>query len=182
MCGALRSSDFGAVCARWSRTSMVWVLICAPTRGCGVFVRLAGGGGRDRLGGRARRCGGELRGAAQRSDRALAGLRPPMRIVPFRGEYYELRPGRRDMVRGPTYPVPDPRFPFLGVHRRGGSTEACTRGRSGLALRREGHPGVPCPLDRGGRRSRAAFPRHPAVGAGVLAAGARRGAAVQSRK
>ena len=44
------------------------------------------------------------------------GLRPPLRIVPFRGEYFVLRPERRDLVRGLIYPVPDPRFPFLGVH------------------------------------------------------------------
>lgn len=46
----------------------------------------------------------------------LAGVTPPARIVPFRGEYYELRSDRRDLVRGLIYPVPDPRFPFLGVH------------------------------------------------------------------
>ncbi len=37
-------------------------------------------------------------------------------IVPFRGEYYKLVPGREDMVRGLIYPVPDPDYPFLGVH------------------------------------------------------------------
>ncbi len=39
-----------------------------------------------------------------------------LQIVPFRGEYYELRPQARDQVRGMVYPVPDPRYPFLGVH------------------------------------------------------------------
>ncbi|MDR7419879.1 MAG: L-2-hydroxyglutarate oxidase [Armatimonadota bacterium] len=46
----------------------------------------------------------------------LAGAVPDVRIVPFRGEYYMLRPERRDLVRGLIYPVPDPEFPFLGVH------------------------------------------------------------------
>jgi L-2-hydroxyglutarate oxidase LhgO len=46
----------------------------------------------------------------------LAGARPDVQIVPFRGEYYMLRPERRHLVRGLIYPVPDPEFPFLGVH------------------------------------------------------------------
>jgi L-2-hydroxyglutarate oxidase len=46
----------------------------------------------------------------------MAGFEPGVRIVPFRGEYYELRPDRRDLVRALIYPVPDPQFPFLGVH------------------------------------------------------------------
>jgi L-2-hydroxyglutarate oxidase len=52
------------------------------------------------------------------SDRVarLAGLRPGVQILPFRGEYYELVPERRFLVKNLIYPVPDPRFPFLGVH------------------------------------------------------------------
>jgi L-2-hydroxyglutarate oxidase len=56
--------------------------------------------------------------AGLHSDRIarLAGLRPSATIVPFRGEYHELRPAARNLVRGLIYPVPDPTLPFLGVH------------------------------------------------------------------
>jgi (S)-2-hydroxyglutarate dehydrogenase len=46
----------------------------------------------------------------------MAGARVDVRIIPFRGEYYMIRPERQDIVRGLIYPVPDPEFPFLGVH------------------------------------------------------------------
>lgn len=46
----------------------------------------------------------------------LAGARPDVRIVPFRGDYRELASEARHLVPVPVYPVPDPRFPFLGVH------------------------------------------------------------------
>ncbi|MFQ5658222.1 MAG: L-2-hydroxyglutarate oxidase [Candidatus Methylomirabilales bacterium] len=46
----------------------------------------------------------------------MMGVRTGVRIIPFRGEYYHLRPERRDLVRTLIYPVPDPAFPFLGVH------------------------------------------------------------------
>jgi L-2-hydroxyglutarate oxidase LhgO len=46
----------------------------------------------------------------------LMGIRPEVRIIPFRGEYYMLRPERRSLVKNLIYPVPDPEFPFLGVH------------------------------------------------------------------
>lgn len=70
----------------------------------------------------------------------LAGVEPEVRIVPFRGEYYELRPERRDLVRGLIYPVPDPELPFLGVHLTrmiDGSVHAGPN--AVLALAREGY-------------------------------------------
>lgn len=56
--------------------------------------------------------------AGLHSDRIarMCGLEPGLRILPFRGEYFELTKERRDLVRGLVYPVPDPAFPFLGVH------------------------------------------------------------------
>jgi L-2-hydroxyglutarate oxidase len=56
--------------------------------------------------------------AGLHSDRVcrLAGLEPADRIVPFRGEYYKLRPEAAHLVRHLVYPVSDPKFPFLGVH------------------------------------------------------------------
>ncbi len=56
--------------------------------------------------------------AGLQSDRVarLAGARPPVRIVPFRGDYYTLGEETEKLVRGLVYPVPDPAFPFLGVH------------------------------------------------------------------
>lgn len=80
--------------------------------------------------------------AGLHSDRvaALTGKRREARIVPFRGEYYLLRPERRFLVRNLIYPVPDPNFPFLGVHFtrmiRGG-IEAGPN--AVLALSREGY-------------------------------------------
>lgn len=56
--------------------------------------------------------------AGLHSDRVVraAGLQPEARIVPFRGEYYELVPEKEHLVRTLIYPVPNPDFPFLGVH------------------------------------------------------------------
>src|SRR4029078_13737215 len=72
--------------------------------------------------------------------RALAGDDPYPVIMPFRGEYYALKPERRYLVNGLVYPVPDPRYPFLGVHvtpRVDG--EVLIGPYAGLALAREGY-------------------------------------------
>jgi L-2-hydroxyglutarate oxidase len=70
----------------------------------------------------------------------MAGVAVPARIVPFRGEYHELRPERRHLVKGLIYPVPDPNLPFLGVHLTrmiDGSVHAGPN--AVLALAREGY-------------------------------------------
>lgn len=76
------------------------------------------------------------------SDRIsrMAGDKPGVMIVPFRGEYYDLVPERAALVRALIYPVPDPRFPFLGVHftrRISGKVDAGPN--AVLALAREGY-------------------------------------------
>jgi (S)-2-hydroxyglutarate dehydrogenase len=76
------------------------------------------------------------------SDRVagLMGSRPPVRIVPFRGEYFVLRPDRAHLVRGLVYPVADPALPFLGVHLTRGIDGVVHVGPNAvLALAREGY-------------------------------------------
>jgi (S)-2-hydroxyglutarate dehydrogenase len=80
--------------------------------------------------------------AGLQSDRVarLAGDDREPAIVPFRGEYYRLRPERAGLVRGLLYPVPDPAYPFLGVHftrRVGGGIDVGPN--AVLALAREGY-------------------------------------------
>ncbi|MBE0599212.1 MAG: L-2-hydroxyglutarate oxidase, partial [Desulfuromonadales bacterium] len=80
--------------------------------------------------------------AGLQADRVarLAGVMPPVRVVPFRGEYYRLRPERRSLVKNLIYPVPDPALPFLGVHFTrmiDGEVEAGPN--AVLALKREGY-------------------------------------------
>jgi len=80
--------------------------------------------------------------AGLQADRlaVLAGDDPDPRIVPFRGEYHLLRAERRDLVRGLVYPVPDPRYPFLGVHLTKRVDGAVLVGPNAvLALAREGY-------------------------------------------
>jgi L-2-hydroxyglutarate oxidase len=76
------------------------------------------------------------------SDRVarMAGDDPQMMLVPFRGEYYDLAAARQSLVRGLIYPVPDPQYPFLGVHftrRIQGNVDAGPN--AVLAFRREGY-------------------------------------------
>ena len=70
----------------------------------------------------------------------LAGDEPGLQILPFRGEYYRVRPERAGLVRGLIYPAPDPRFPFLGVHLHRNLDGQVDAGPNAiLALAREGY-------------------------------------------
>jgi L-2-hydroxyglutarate oxidase len=87
-------------------------------------------------------CGGLINCAGLQSDRVakLCGVDPKLQIIPFRGEYYDLVPERWHLVKNLIYPVPDPRFPFLGVHFTRmihGGVEAGPN--AVLAFRREGY-------------------------------------------
>jgi (S)-2-hydroxyglutarate dehydrogenase len=80
--------------------------------------------------------------AGLQSDRVsrMAKANLDLTIVPFRGEYYDVTPAKEHYLKGLIYPVPDPRFPFLGVHftrRIGGGIEAGPN--AVLALKREGY-------------------------------------------
>ena len=72
---------------------------------------------------------------------ALAGLEPDFRMVPFRGEYYRLRPELNSIVNTLIYPVPDPSLPFLGVHLTLMMDGGVTIGPNAvLGFAREGYP------------------------------------------
>ncbi len=107
----------------------------ARIEAAGDGVRLTTSGGEQRFD-RLVVCAG-LQG--DRLARQVDGEAGP-RIVPFRGEYLTVRPAKRDLVRGLVYPVPDPAYPFLGVHftrRVDGGLEIGPN--AVLALRREGY-------------------------------------------
>ncbi len=87
-------------------------------------------------------CAALIHCAGLHSDRIsrMAGDDPGIVVVPFRGEYYDLVPERASLVRALIYPVPDPKFPFLGVHftrRVSGKVDAGPN--AVLALAREGY-------------------------------------------
>lgn len=88
------------------------------------------------------RCRFLLNCSGLQSDRVarMCGVEPGIRIVPFRGEYWTLAPERAYLVKNLVYPVPDPRYPFLGVHftrRISGEIEAGPN--AVLALKRDGY-------------------------------------------
>ncbi|WP_112467719.1 L-2-hydroxyglutarate oxidase [Streptomyces triticisoli] len=114
----------------------------------------------------------------------LTGDEPGVRIVPFRGEYYEL--ARPELVRGLVYPVPDPAFPFLGVHLTRGIDGGVHIGPNAVpALAREGYGwGVVRPRELAGTLS---WPgswriarRHWRYGAGELRRSVSKGAFTQA--
>lgn len=83
-----------------------------------------------------------INAAGLQSDKVarLAGMHPDVRIVPFRGEYFELTPSAQHLVKGLIYPVPDPDMPFLGVHlTRMISGRVHAGPNAVLALSREGY-------------------------------------------
>ncbi|MBU6349799.1 MAG: L-2-hydroxyglutarate oxidase [Chloroflexi bacterium] len=87
-------------------------------------------------------CGHLITCAGLQADRVarLCGVEPGVRVVPFRGEYYELAPEARPLVKALIYPVPNLNFPFLGVHftrKIGGAIEAGPN--AVLAFHREGY-------------------------------------------
>jgi L-2-hydroxyglutarate oxidase LhgO len=134
--------DFAAVCTAYADDvatlgGAVWtgreVQAISQENGAAV-IRCANG---DEI-----RCSRVVICAGLQSDvlaNAAGDQRDPV-IIPFRGEYYRLRPERRSLVRGLVYPVPDPAYPFLGVHftpRVGGEVDIGPN--AVLALAREGY-------------------------------------------
>ena len=100
------------------------------------------------------------------------GIEPEARIVPFRGEYFELAQHREHLVRGLIYPVPDPRFPFLGVHLTRMVHGGVHAGPNAvLALRREGYTWRD--VDLGELRDALSWPGLWRLGAKHAAPGAR---------
>ncbi|MDT9693455.1 L-2-hydroxyglutarate oxidase [Streptomyces sp. P9(2023)] len=129
--------DYGAVAAQLAEASGARIrygseVTAVDRRPWGVAVRTAGGAVvRGRV---------LVNCAGLHCDRVarLAGDDPGMRIVPFRGEYYEL--ADPSLIRGLVYPVPDPAFPFLGVHLTRGVDGGVHVGPNAVpALAREGY-------------------------------------------
>lgn len=138
--------DYAGVCrvlarqvvAAGGRVLLGRTFLGARTEGSRVRVRVAlpDGEGRELRADALVVCGGLH---ADRLARAC-GVDPGARIVPFRGEYFELTQAASHLVRGLVYPVPDPRFPFLGVHLTAMVSGGVHAGPNAvLALAREGY-------------------------------------------
>ena len=134
-------TDYSAVTAKYAETAAAYGtdvrtgagVVGFDTSGSEVLVRTRAGDFSARY---------VVNCAGLYSDRVarLAGDDPQMMLVPFRGEYYDLAPARQSLVQALIYPVPDPRYPFLGVHftrRIQGNVDAGPN--AVLAFRREGY-------------------------------------------
>jgi len=134
-------TDYGAVCEKYAELVQIQggtIQTSAAVTGvrCGSSEIIVHSGAGDFTTSRLINCAGLF------SDRIarLAGDKPGVLIVPFRGEYYDLVPPRAALVRALLYPVPDPRFPFLGVHFTRRITGTVDAGPNAvLAFRREGY-------------------------------------------
>ncbi len=133
--------DYGQVCAKYAEIIQKnggEIRLRFRVKGCrrdGSELVLSSSAG-------AVRCRSLVNCAGLHSDRVarLCGVPPGLQIIPFRGEYFKLVPERHDLVRNLLYPVPDPRFPFLGVHFTriiGGGAEAGPN--AVLAFKRHGY-------------------------------------------
>src|SRR6185295_12217962 len=88
--------------------------------------------------------------AGLQSDRIarMVGAEVDLTIIPFRGEYYDLTPEARSLCKNLIYPVPDPQFPFLGVHLTRAPDNTVEAGPNAvLAWRREGYKKTDFSLD-----------------------------------
>jgi L-2-hydroxyglutarate oxidase len=136
--------DYGQVCqalasdvATAGQICLSTTLVGAVDTGRHVSVSIRGPHGEQEL-----RADMLVACAGLHADRVAraCGLRPAARILPFRGEYVELTPAAANLVNGLVYPVPDPRFPFLGVHLTRALDGRVHAGPNAvLALAREGY-------------------------------------------
>jgi L-2-hydroxyglutarate oxidase len=135
--------DFGGVCAALARQlAEAGADLRLSTPALGIRQARSGSGVEIATGSEVLRADVLVNCAGLHSDRVarMAGLTPKATIVPFRGEYFTLKPESAHLVRGLVYPVPDPTLPFLGVHLTrmlDGSVHAGPN--AVLALRREGY-------------------------------------------
>jgi L-2-hydroxyglutarate oxidase len=137
--------DYAAICraladdvvAAGGEVRTETAFVGARERADGLRIRVEGTVGREELAAdRLVACAGLQSDRVARS----CGLDPAARIIPFRGEYFALTPQARALVNGLIYPIPDPRFPFLGMHLTRMVNGSVLAGPNAvLALAREGY-------------------------------------------